>query len=179
MLVPAPSRNRAFPQQCQNGMPRRHTGQLPRRDSQLPGFKRFRGVDRLERRTVLNETQRGGKTPIPARGDAACGKSPSYEFTTPTPEVEAGHEVVVEVRLINSSPGTLVSDAVITATRLDMAPDGMDGITSTITPQPSNELGAYRFSANFKMVGRWELSLTAQVPGHPRSVSSGCSPLSS
>ena len=101
---------------------------------------------------------------------AACGKSPPYEFTTATPEVEMGHEVVVEIRLINSSAGTLVSDAVITATRLDMAPDGMGGVTSTITPQPSDELGAYRFSANFKMAGRWEVSLTSQVPGHPQPV---------
>ncbi len=101
---------------------------------------------------------------------AACSKPPPYEFTTPTPEVEMGHEVVIEIRLKNSLAGTLVNDAVITAHRLDMAPDGMGQVTSEIAPQPSTELGAYRFSANFKMAGNWQLSLTAHVPGEPKPV---------
>ena len=101
---------------------------------------------------------------------AACSKSPPFEFTTATPEVEMGHDLVVEVRLRNTASGTMVNDAIITATRLDMAPDGMRQVTSDVTPQPSTELGAYRFSANFKMAGRWELSLTAQVPGEPQPV---------
>ena len=99
---------------------------------------------------------------------AACSKAPPFEFTTATPEIEMGHDVVVEVRLRNTASDTVVNDAIISAIRLDMAPDGMSQITSEVTPQPSTELGAYRFSANFKMAGRWELSLTAQIPGEPQ-----------
>jgi hypothetical protein len=101
---------------------------------------------------------------------AACSKSPPYEFTTATSQVEMGHDVVIEIRLMNTAAGTLVNDAVITASRLDMSPDGRDSITSAITPQPSDELGAYRFSANFKIAGRWALGLTAHVPGDPQPV---------
>ncbi len=39
-------------------------------------------------------------------------------------------EATVEVRLLNTKTGEAVPDAVIFASRLDMAPDGMAGMTT-------------------------------------------------
>jgi hypothetical protein len=95
---------------------------------------------------------------------AACGKTPPFEFTTETPEVALG-TAVVEVRLKNTTAGTFVSDAVITATRLDMGPDGMRDMTSAVAPLGMGEPGVYRFNARFTMAGQWALTLSARVPG--------------
>lgn len=100
---------------------------------------------------------------------AACSKAAPYEFTTTASDVAMGPGVV-EVRLKNTSTGAFVEDAVITATRLDMAPDGMTETTSPIEPQGSSGRGVYRFAVNFKMAGQWQLSLTAQVPGQAQPV---------
>jgi hypothetical protein len=98
---------------------------------------------------------------------SACAPSGRFEFTTSTTEVEAGREVSIEVRLKNLLSYVFVNDAVITATRLDMEPDGMRDVTAPIVPQPTKELGALRFKATFAMTGRWKLHLTAHVPGDP------------
>ncbi len=101
---------------------------------------------------------------------AACSKPAApFEFTTATSDIAMGASVV-EVRLRNTSNSAFVEDAVITATRLDMAPDGMGDMTGAIEPQGSSGPGAYRFAATFKMAGQWQLSLTAQVPGQAQSI---------
>ena len=101
---------------------------------------------------------------------AACGKStPQFEFTTTTSDLTMGTGTV-EVRLKETSSGSFVEDAVITATRLDMEPDGMKDMTTSVDPQGMSAPGVYRFSGTFKMAGRWQLSLTAQVPGHEQPV---------
>jgi len=101
---------------------------------------------------------------------AACGQSvPPYEFTTATHEVARG-ATIVEVLLKNNATGTTVTDAVITATRLDMSPDGMQAMASTVEPQGASEAGVYRFNAKFTMAGRWALSLRASVPGEPKPI---------
>ncbi|HKD77789.1 MAG TPA: FixH family protein, partial [Ktedonobacterales bacterium] len=48
-----------------------------------------------------------------------------YEFQLVEPTVQAGADKIVTVRLINTKTGKPVPDAVIFASRLDMAPDGM------------------------------------------------------
>lgn len=58
-------------------------------------------------------------------------------------------------------------DAVIFATRLDMAPDGMQEM---IAPVPGAEPGTYKFKASFGMAGRWQLSLGAKVQGETGTV---------
>lgn len=103
-------------------------------------------------------------------GLAACGKTAQpFEFTTTTSDLMIGVGTV-EVRLKDTSTGTFVEDAVITATRLDMEPDGMKDMTTSVDPQGMSAPGVYRFSGTFKMAGRWQLSLTAQVPGHEQPV---------
>ena len=56
------------------------------------------------------------------------------------------------------------------ATRLDMAPDGMQEMATRITPMPGAEPGTYKFKASFSMAGRWQLSLGAKVQGEAGTV---------
>jgi len=92
-----------------------------------------------------------------------------YEFRVDQTEVKAG-EAILSVRLVHKPDGRLVPDAVIYATRLDMAPDGMEKMKAAIVPAPSSEPGVYRFKANLSMEGRWRLSLAAKVQGENGSV---------
>ena len=61
-------------------------------------------------------------------------------------------------------------DAVIFATRLDMAPDGMQEMATKIAPMPSTEPGVYKFKATLSMAGGWQLSLGAKVQGETGTV---------
>jgi hypothetical protein len=93
-----------------------------------------------------------------------------YEFQLVDQTVQTGPDKVITVRLMNKKTGKPVPDAVIFATRLDMAPDAMQEMTTKVTPMPGTELGTYRFKANFGMAGRWQLSLGAKVQGETGTV---------
>ena len=93
-----------------------------------------------------------------------------YEFQLVDQNVQAGPDKVVTVRLVNKKTGKPVPDAVIFATRLDMAPEDMQEMVTTATPMPGTEPGTYRFKANFSMAGRWQLSLGAKVQGEAGTV---------
>src|SRR5262245_31387729 len=95
-----------------------------------------------------------------------------YEFQLVEPTVQAGGEKIVTVRLVDKKTGKPVPDAVIFASRLDMAPDGMQEMVTRLTPVPVTEPGTYRFKANFSMAGRWQLSLGAKVQGETGTVES-------
>ena len=94
----------------------------------------------------------------------------NYEFQPVQPTVQAGADRIVTVRLVDKTTGKAVPDAVIFATRLDMAPDGMQEMVTKVTPMPGTEPGTYRFKANFSMAGRWQLSLGAKVQGETGTV---------
>lgn len=85
-----------------------------------------------------------------------------YEFALIEKEIKKG-DAIVSVRLIHKPDGKLVPDAVIFATRLDMAPDGMETMTTDIERLPSVERGVYRFRTALTMPGRWRLSLAAKL----------------
>ena len=91
----------------------------------------------------------------------------NYEFHV-QPTVQAGADRIVTVKLVNKSTGKAVPDAVIFATRLDMAPDGMQEMVTKVTPMPGTEAGTFRFKATFSMAGR--LSLGAKVQGETGTV---------
>ena len=92
-----------------------------------------------------------------------------YEFQLVQSEAKKG-DVTIDVRLLNTKTGKAVSDAVIIAKRVDMAPDGMAEMTTRIDQLPSTEPGVYRFRANLSMEGRWQLSLGAKVQGETATV---------
>jgi YtkA-like len=93
-----------------------------------------------------------------------------YKFELVDQTVQAGPDKVITVRLMNTKTGKPVPDAVIFATRLDMAPDGMQEMVTKIAPMPGGEPGTYKFKASFGMAGRWQLSLGAKVQGETGSV---------
>ena len=94
-----------------------------------------------------------------------------YEFQLVDKTVKKG-DAVIAVRLVHKPDGKPVPDAVIFAKRLDMAPDGMETMATTIEPMPSTEPGVYKFKAAFTMEGGWRLSLGAKVQGETGTVES-------
>ena len=93
-----------------------------------------------------------------------------YEFRLVEPTIKTGPDKTITVKLVDKTTGKPVPDAVIFATRLDMAPDGMQEMATKVTPMPGTEPGAYRFKANLGMAGRWQLSLGAKVQGETGTV---------
>nr|WP_210261186.1 FixH family protein [Enterovirga sp. DB1703] len=92
-----------------------------------------------------------------------------YEFQIIDTELKQG-DAVLAVRLVDKRNGKPVPDAVVFATRIDMAPDGMEGMTSKIEPAPAAEPGTYRFNVKLTMAGNWRLSLAAKVQGETGTV---------
>jgi YtkA-like len=107
-----------------------------------------------------------------AAGSIARADIRDYEFQLIDQAIKAGPDKVITVRLINKTTGKPVPDAVIFATRLDMAPDGMQEMVTKVTPMPATEAGIYRFKANLSMAGGWQLSLGAKVQGETGTVES-------
>ena len=94
----------------------------------------------------------------------------NYEFKLVEPTVKVGPDKTVAVKLVDKRTGKAVPDAVIFATRLDMAPDAMEEMVTKVTPVAESEPGTYRFKASFNMAGRWQLSLGAKVQGETGTV---------
>jgi hypothetical protein len=101
---------------------------------------------------------------------AALAEIADYKFELVDQTVKAGPDQIIAVRLMNTKTGKPVPDAVIFATRLDMAPDGMQEMATKIAPVPGAEPGTYKFKATFGMAGRWQLSLGAKVQGETGTV---------
>ena len=95
-----------------------------------------------------------------------------YEFRLVEPTVAVGKDKIITVQLLNKKTGKPVPDAVIFATRLDMAPEGMPEMATKIAVEPGGEPGSYRFKAAVGMEGKWQLSLGAKVQGETGTVES-------
>ena len=109
---------------------------------------------------------------IAGTANVALADIKDYEFQLIDQTVQAGPDKIITVRLMNKKTGKPVPDAVIFATRLDMAPDAMQEMATKVTPMPGTEPGTYRFKANFAMAGHWQLSLGAKVQGETGTVES-------
>ena len=101
---------------------------------------------------------------------AALADIMDYKFELVDQSLQAGPDKIITVRLMNTKTGKPVSDAVIFASRLDMAPDGMQEMVTKLTPMQGAEPGTYRFKATLSMAGRWQLSLGAKVQGETGTV---------
>jgi len=95
-----------------------------------------------------------------------------FEFQLVQSEVKKGDGAIIAVRLVNKKTGKPVPDAVISAKRIDMAPDGMATMDALLEAVPSTEAGVYQFKTNLSMAGRWQLSLGAKVQGETGTVQS-------
>ncbi|MBX3517481.1 MAG: FixH family protein [Rhodospirillales bacterium] len=100
----------------------------------------------------------------------ALAAAKDYVFEATKANVKQGSDAIVAVRLLNTTSGEAVANAVIFQMRLDMSPDNMGGMTSKVTPVASDEPGVYRFKVDLTMAGRWALKLAAKVPGEPETV---------
>ena len=87
-----------------------------------------------------------------------------YEFQLVDKTVKKG-DAIISVRLVHKPDGKPVANAVIFAKRLDMAPDGMETMKTTVELMPSTEPEIYKFKAEVTMEGGWQLSLAAKVQG--------------
>lgn len=103
---------------------------------------------------------------------AARAASQDYEFELVENEVKAGDQVIVAVKLFDKGTGAPVENAVIFAIRMDMAPDGMEAMTTSVEAMPSDQPGVYRFKTNLTMAGGWQFSLAAKVQGEAETVQS-------
>jgi hypothetical protein len=104
--------------------------------------------------------------------DMARAEIKDYEFKLVEPTVAVGKDKIITVQLLNKKTGKPVPDAVIFATRLDMAPEGMPEMATKIAVEPGGEPGSYRFKAAVGMEGKWQLSLGAKVQGETGTVES-------
>jgi hypothetical protein len=100
---------------------------------------------------------------------AARADIKDYEFQLVDQTVKKG-DAIIAVRLVHKSDGKPVPDAVIFATRLDMAPEGMQEMATKVSPMPSTEPGVYKFKATLSMAGGWQLSLGAKVQGETGTI---------
>lgn len=98
---------------------------------------------------------------VPGQARAAID---DYAFELVQSALKRG-QGIIDVRLIHKPDGKLVSDAVIFATRLDMAPDDMEAMTSAIEPTKASQPGLYRFKVDLTDEGRWRISLAAKLQG--------------
>ena len=105
-----------------------------------------------------------------ALAPAVLAASRDYAFQFVQPEVAQGADAKIAVRLVDKRTGDAVPDAVIFATRLDMAPDGMEAMTTSVEALPSTEAGIYNFKVDLSMEGGWRLKLAAKVQGELETV---------
>jgi hypothetical protein len=101
---------------------------------------------------------------------AAWAGADDYRFELISSDHKVGSGAVIEVMLTDLRTGEPVADAVIYATRMDMAPDGMATMTSPVTAMPAEGPGRYRFTTDLTMAGRWRFSVAAKVQGEPETV---------
>lgn len=101
---------------------------------------------------------------------ASFAGAQDYEFQAVQTEIKKGPGSTVSVRLIDRRTGNAVPDAVIFTTRMDMAPDGMEMMATTVDPSTSTEPGVYAFTTNLSMEGGWRFQVAAKVQGEPETV---------
>ena len=102
---------------------------------------------------------------------AALADATDYRFDLISSEHRVGSGAILEVRLTDLRTGTPVEGAVIYATRMDMAPDGMATMTTPVTALPAEVPGSYRFATDLTMAGGWRFSVAAKVQGEPDTIS--------
>ena len=89
----------------------------------------------------------------------AIAASEDYEFKVIETELPQGDGAILTVAVTDLRTYEPVTDAVIFATRLDMAPDGMATMTTPVVALASDVPGQYRFQVNLGMAGAWRFSI--------------------
>lgn len=103
---------------------------------------------------------------------AAVAAPDDYEFQLAEKQIEQGVGATIVLRLIDRRSGRPVENAVVFATRMDMAPDGMETMTTPVEAMPSTEPGVYNFKSNLVMAGGWRFSIAAKIQGEHETIES-------
>ena len=93
-----------------------------------------------------------------------------YAFKIVDSELHQGAGAVITVSLLDLRTKAPVLDAVIFTTRLDMAPEGMEGMTTPVEAVASDVPGQYQFRADLAMAGNWRFQIAAKLQGEPETV---------
>ena len=93
-----------------------------------------------------------------------------YAFKVVENELHQGAGVLISVALTDLRTNAPVADAVIFTTRLDMAPEGMEGMTTPVEAVASDVPGQYQFKADLAMAGNWRFQIAAKVQGESKTV---------
>jgi predicted metal-binding membrane protein len=88
-----------------------------------------------------------------------------FRFEAVETRTVAPGKTIVAVRLVRTSDKKPVDGAAIVEAKTDMGPAGMAEMSGKVTPVASGQSGLLRFSIETGMAGKWELVLTAKVPG--------------
>lgn len=104
----------------------------------------------------------GATTPAAAGQDAAT--KAAYHFTAQPTAVKAGAPTTFTVQIMSPDMSP-VTGAKVSATRVDMGPDGMAEMTGKIAAADSADPSRYGFSTILSMPGRWAVSIEAKIPG--------------
>ena len=85
-------------------------------------------------------------------------------------QVVTGRNVRLTARLVGANGQPVTSAIMVTASRLDMGPDGMQTMTSELRRVSTTEPGTVAFETDIVMAGRWALRLSATVAGQAEPV---------
>lgn len=80
-------------------------------------------------------------------------------------QVPVGKNVRIEVKLVGIDPLPAGTDIKVTATRIDMGPDGMAAMAAPLKPLGSPAPGVLAFQTELVMAGRWAFQITTAVKG--------------
>ena len=93
-----------------------------------------------------------------------------YAFKITDSEIHPGEGAIFSVSLTDLRTNAPVTGAVIFTTRLDMAPEGMEGMTSPVEVLSEDTPGIYSLKADLAMAGNWRLQIAAKVQGEADTV---------
>ncbi len=105
-----------------------------------------------------------------ATAQAAFAVADDYAFNIVKGDLRQGTGVEIAVFLTDLRTNSPVTDAVIFATRLDMAPERMESMTTPVTASASDVPGQYQFTVDLTMAGNWRFQLAAKVQGEIETV---------
>ena len=90
----------------------------------------------------------------------------AYHFTAQPAVLKAGAPTTFTVQIMSPAMSP-VTGAKVSATRVDMGPDGMAEMTTKVVAAGSN---GYTFTTTLPMPGRWAVTIEAQIPGETAPV---------
>ena len=99
---------------------------------------------------------------------ASAADAPSWQAVNA--QVPVGKNVRVEVKLVGIDPPPAAADIKVTATRIDMGPDGMASMAAPLKALSSPAPGVLAFQTELVMAGRWAFAITATVKGQAKPV---------